>query len=524
MNAELMEQIRTMSKEKLLSFAPRIVELSQADKSIAKNLLTARAIELKCKGKLQRIINEADQKRIETIPDLPPYLVCKNGNYQVHAQLLADFIADTENYYIVQARDGDSHRLFWYEHGVYARLSETATKAKIKDIIAKYKRDLITTKILSDTYNLLLLADSRHYLPSDELLDADENIINFQNGILRLDTLKLDAHSPQVLSTIQVPCNWNLKEYKFPNFDSFLDHLGRGETEAKMTLLEVIGFCISNVHIDRFKKSLFLIGKGNCGKTQFIKLCERLIGSENFSAMPFQNLEKRFQLAKLYRKRLAADDDCRYASHSEINVFKSLTGGGLLDGEEKNKPPFTFTYRGMFLIAANDLPLFTGDRGSHVYERIIPVQCGDSIKEDKQDKELLEKLFSEREGIVVAAVLALKNAIQRNYHFTIGDNSKNLLKRYKIENDITLKFIEECCVDVSNNIKPLSTAQMWEAFCSWCRNNNEYIPRRKTFTQSIAERYNIPVYAVIKKSGNNRYYPFTLSSEYKEECHIFDSI
>ena len=67
-----------------------------------------------------------------------------------------------------------------------------------------------------------------------------------------------------------------------------------------MTLIEAIGFCISNVKAERFKKSLFLIGPGNSGKTQYIKLIAKLIGDDNYVSMPFQRLEKRFQIAKIY--------------------------------------------------------------------------------------------------------------------------------------------------------------------------------------------------------------------------------
>lgn len=487
-------------------------------------LLYDKAASLRCKNRFEKMFDEFNQRDLETYPDKPVFVVCKNGNYHVHAQLLADYIADTEHYLFVCPRDGGDTKIFWYERGVYRRVSDTIVRTKIRDIISEYRRDLVTTKVIDDTFKLLSLANKGHYLSSGERLNANENIINFENGILHLDTMTLDAHSPDYLSTVQIPCKWVLKEHELPNFDKFISYLARGEEEARMTLIEMIGFCVSNIKAEKFKKSLFLIGQGNCGKTQYIKLIARLIGADNYVSMPFQKLEKRFQIAKIYGKRLAADDDCRYASASESTIFKSMTGGGLLDGEEKGKQPFTFTYNGLYAVAANDIPLFGGDKGDHVYERIIPIQCGDSIPEAKRDKELLEKLYSEREGIVVAAVLALSEAIKRGYRFTVGKNSEELLERYKITNDTTLQFIEECCVDVTDVKTALSTAQMWQAFCQWCKLNNEYIPKRRTFTKSIADKYHTDEYRIIKASCGKRYYPFTLSEEYKEELHCYDGI
>ena len=45
---------------------------------------------------------------------------------------------------------------------------------------------------------------------SQEELDSDENIINFKNGLLQVtetDTTLL-MHTPEVISTIQIPCEW----------------------------------------------------------------------------------------------------------------------------------------------------------------------------------------------------------------------------------------------------------------------------------------------------------------------------
>jgi len=55
------------------------------------------------------------------------------------------------------------------------------------------------------------LMSDRRFVKEDKL-NADENIINFQNGLLYLDTLELKEHSPKIYSTIQIPCNWNPKE------------------------------------------------------------------------------------------------------------------------------------------------------------------------------------------------------------------------------------------------------------------------------------------------------------------------
>ena len=48
----------------------------------------------------------------------------------------------------------------------------------------------------------------------------------------------------------------------------------------------------------------------------------------------------------------------------------------------------------------NRLPKFGGDDGKWVYDRIMVVDCPNVISKEQQDKQLLEKMYAERRGIV----------------------------------------------------------------------------------------------------------------------------
>ena len=79
-------------------------------------------------------------------------------------------------------------------------------------------------------------------------MNADEDIINFQNGILKItatDT-ELIPHSADILSTIQLPCEWSDEDIDTPVFDSYMDTITNGDEMVKQLLMEFIGVCISN--------------------------------------------------------------------------------------------------------------------------------------------------------------------------------------------------------------------------------------------------------------------------------------
>jgi len=489
-----------------------------------KQLIVARASELRCKTEIKKMLGESRALDAMYNPDAPYIIITDQNKEKVSPERLADFIEDTEQYIFVQSPESEDGRLFWYKNGVFKHTSKSLAKGYIKDIISKYNRDLATIKAIDDTFKQLQYSHSSFHVIEDvKQLNSNYNLINFENGMLNLETLDLVSHSPEYKSTIQIPCKWCSEPAPTPVFDKYIKHLAAEEPEAEQTLLEMIGFAISNIPIKFYKKSLFIIGEGNSGKTQFPNLLTQLIGSKNSCAMPFSKLEGRFQIANLYNKRLAVDDDCRNVNGYEISNFKSMTGGGQLDGERKGEQDApTFEYNGLYIVLANNLPLFGGDKGTHVYDRIIPIQSGAAVPENERDPKLLEKLYAERSGIITKAIQALKKTIDSGYKFTIGDNSRHLLQRYRIENDSCLMFFDECCIQTEDAKTACSTAQMWTAFRDWCKLTGEYCPKRKEFTKALAEKCGIPESRLIRASEGKRYYPYTLTAAAKEELHIYD--
>lgn len=472
---------------------------------------------------------ENQERQEKEQPNSRPYWILEtNKGEKISSELLADYIQNTEKYFLVQQKDQETQRFFWYDNGVYTRISPKLVKAKIRDIITPFGKTLAKVRAIEDTYTLLTYPEKQHYIADDSLLDANENIINFQNGVLHLDTMELKKHSPEYISTIQIPCNWNPIEKPAPNFWKYITHLANDDNDTIKTLLEVIGFVLSNIKIERFKQALFLVGQGNSGKSKFLEFMQMLIGAENYCAMPFEKLDKRFSASTLYKKRLAADDDCNYCSFSNISTFKQITGGGPLQNEEKGKQAFTFIYNGLYIICANNLPLFGGDKGIHVYDRILPIQCGNSIPRQEQDKNLLEKLYSEREAIIFAAVISLQNAIKNNYNFSVSAASSQLITEYMKENDIVLQFIDECCIKRTGKDN-VSTKVLYTAFRTWCEQNGEkYIPKKSEFTESICRYYGIEPKdkkKILKVYDGLRCYDLTLTADAKKELHAcYDSV
>ena len=331
----------------------------------------------------------------------PPFIRFneKSGEPYVVVPLLAKYIRENIDYILVRDSGKQGTLLFVYEDGAYRLYSKDMMLGVIKAPVAAYDEELVRMGMITEAYNLI--TTDLNYVGQDEL-NADETIINFQNGLLRVTDkeLNLISHAPDVYSTIQIPCRWIGQQQPTPVFDQYLKTLTNGDDAVAQLLLEFIGVCISNIKGWRMKKSLFLVGDGDTGKSQLKSLVELLLGRGNFIGIDLKEIEARFGTGAIYGTRLAGSSDMSFLSVDELKTFKKITGGDSLFAEFKGQQGFEYTYNGVLWFCMNRLPKFGGDDGQWVYDRIMVVRCPNVIPKDQQDKKLLDKLYAERDGIV----------------------------------------------------------------------------------------------------------------------------
>lgn len=469
------------------------------------------------------------QVQQEKESQLPPFFIFddRKQDYFVHAASCAEYIRDNEKYCFTESQDNMTQRIYWYSDGVYYNITKDKLQAYIADIIAVYMPLKVKMKDVTEIAKNIC-ADIHRYRDENQL-NANEKIINFKNGILNIETMELMPHSPDIFSSIQIPCDY-IGEQKTPVFDKFINEFTDGDKEKQQILLEFIGAAISNVYGFRFKgyngNSLFLVGKGNTGKSVLKKFIETLIGIGNCSNGDLQDLEKPFGTYKVYNKRLYGNSDTGFMVIKELKIFKQLTGGDTIEVNGKYRDGFPYIFKGFLWFCCNELPKFGGDRGEHVYNRIIPIECNHYVKPEERDAELVDKLIRESSGIIYKAIQALKTAIANNYNFSIPESSKKLLETYKIQNSPYLSFFKECCtMRQSRKLDSVTQKVMNDIMIQWVRDNTGLPnPKISDFKKEVAEYLKTDTDKLIKGSHGKKYYCFTLTAETKEMYHVVDSV
>lgn len=452
----------------------------------------------------------------------PPFIILtgKDARPTVSPALLAAYIRERVHYLLVHADERQTTQFYVYQDGVYRPVSKERMLGFIKKPVNRYDPSLVKMPVINETYQQLITdLDS----VSQRELNADETLINFRNGLLRVtaDKLTLLPHSPDVYSTIQLTCDWRGQKTPTPVFDSFLHTLSDGEEEKAELLLQYAGVAISNVKGYRTKKSLFHVGPGDTGKSQFKALVENLLGEGNYAAIDLQQMESRFGTSVLYQSRMAGSSDLSALSIPELKTFKNITGGDAIFCEFKGQQPFPYVYHGVLWFCMNRMPKFGGDNGKWVYDRIMIVESHTVIPKDRQDKQLLDKMLREKEGIAWQMVKALQNVLRNGYRYSETAAVAAAREQYLMENSSPIGFFESCmCPRRKNDFSDGCTVSVvFDAYRSWCQiNHHGYFKAPREFRTAIAEHLGKP-YAelVTHKETGNSYTDYTLTEEAAEE-------
>ena len=163
---------------------------------------------------------------------------------RVSCPMLAKHIRENLRYMFV--RDGAKNGVnrYVYQNGFYQLYSDEMLKGVVKKYVTDYDETILRMSDVNEVFQQITTDLVFH---SNDELNADEDIINFQN-CLHIASNSIDQkHSPDILSTIQIPCSWTGVPNETPVFDNFMYTLMDGNKQIEQLLLEFMGVCLSNI-------------------------------------------------------------------------------------------------------------------------------------------------------------------------------------------------------------------------------------------------------------------------------------
>lgn len=172
----------------------------------------------------------------------------------------------------------------------------------------------------------------------------------------------------------------------------------------------------------------------------------------------------------------------------------------------------------------NRLPKFGGDDGKWMYDRIMVVECKNVIPPEKQDKQLSDKLYAERDGIVRKAVLAVQNVIRSGYRFSELKSVTVAREQYMSDNNTVISFWNECMVQRNRISDKATVGKIYDVYKAWCQDNNSGYAKSAKEVRGIISEYLNTSYSnlTVRSKAGILYRNYTLSVDTKQQyCRIY---
>ena len=255
------------------------------------------------------------------------------------------------------------------------------------------------------------------------------------------------------------------KDAKCPKFLERIN--GRfNEKEDIKVIQEIMGYLmVENI---KARKFFIIQGASNSGKSTLLKIINDIIGENNISSIELQKLDERFKTAHLKDKIANIFDDIPANQIRESSTIKALVSGTQMNVEFKHEKGFEFKNKARLIFTCNQLPSSI-DTTTGYYNRCLILSMDNVVDKEKIDVNLLDKLLSEKSGIVNWAIEGLKRLVNNGYNFTDSTSMDKNLSIYKEQNDSLQVFINENCKKEDDAYIPISSFK--DAYAKYCDTN-----------------------------------------------------
>lgn len=335
-------------------------------------------------------------------------------------------------------------KLHFYDGGVYRPNGES--------FVAKRVKELYRGSGLARRWSTRKTTEVVEYIRVDAplLWEAPPvNTINVLNGLIDVNTLELQPHTPEFISAIQIPVTFDT-DAVCPVWEKFVADVF--PEDARSIAWEVIAWILTPNR--SIQKAILLLGEGSNGKSTYLRGIINLIGKQNTTALSLHKIEQdRFAAARLMGRLANICPDLPTGHLSGTTMFKALTGGDVLSGEYKFKDSFEFLPFCKLIFSANKPP--QSDDNTHGFFRrwqVVPFSrsfeegAADTVSREEMDARLANS--AELSGVLNKALLAQVGL--RKHGFTQSESMRRSWEEFRAATDPLSVWLDQNTVELPN--------------------------------------------------------------------------
>lgn len=325
-----------------------------------------------------------------------------------------------------------------YKDGVYSDKQEDIEEAMIRHIPALKRMQRQETIAY-----LQLKAKHKNF--------ASTKYVVVKNGVFNLETWQLEDFTPEIITRNKIPVAYIPGAY-YEVTDKTFNKIAVNDKKIRAILEEILGYIL--FRRNEFAATFILTGDGSNGKSSYLKIIRKLIGSDNASSLDLNELDQRFKTAELFGKLANIGDDIGKGYIKESSIFKKLSTGETLNVERKGKDPFDFTNYAKLIFSANEMPRindFSDGLGRRL--QIVPFKAKFTPNDDDYDPFITDKLLSDEsmQYVLNLALKSLKRLLVEK-KFTKSKAVEAELIKYQEENNPIISYVNNEDVELERAV------------------------------------------------------------------------
>jgi len=404
-------------------------------------------------------------------PDVQKYFERRNNRWTFVAAFLGEELV-REFHYLTRERDTLIFR-YHSDTGIYTPNGEAHIKRQTKKRLGKH-------------YSRYRQSETLAYIEAatiQKVRDAPPYLLILKNGILNLETRKLEKFNPKYFILNALPVTYNPKA-KCPIIMKFLSEVLH--KEDIQIIQEISGYCLYREYL--IHKAIMLIGEGANGKSTFMELLRTLLNNENVATEPLQGFESnRFAIVSLYGKLANIYPDLSDSSLKATGLFKMLTGGDTITAEYKYRDRFCFRNYAKLIFSANKIPESSDDTTAFFRRWIIINFPNQFLPNDpKTDPNLIKKLTTKEElsGFLNWILDGLERLL-KNGKFSYNKTVEDTRDQYIRSSNPVQAFIKDKITFDSEKFVPKQ--KVFQAFLDYCKQMKLPTVSITTFKRKLIE-------------------------------------
>lgn len=342
-----------------------------------------------------------------------------------------------------------------YSEGIWAEVPELTVRKALHSSMLEALPALTNY----DVNSVLALLKARVFVP-DGAFDNDPDLLAFDDGVLRVSTNSFTPHNSDYHLTSKLPFTYD------PAADSeaWENFLNQTVPDCEEFLQEFAGLCLTTEM--RYETALWFHGPPGGGKSTFIVGLQAMLGTRG-CVLGLNDIESsHFGLSHLPGKTLAISTEQPAYFMKSAHILNAIISGEPINIDRKYRDQITLFPKCKLVWAMNELPRIDA-RGVGLFRRVKLVHFP-AIQATQRDPKVKEAVMRSGMAITNWALAGLRR-LQEQGKFNIPLTVEEATENYRLSNDVTYLFIEDCCDrDDSGRVQ---AATLYSSYRKWCDDN-----------------------------------------------------